>query len=184
MIQIVWDGDPNDNNQQVDVNESSFLLSVDGTHCRVQEPRSRPNKNWYSHKHHKPCVAYEIGIHLFQSRIVWVNGSFEAGDSDLNIFRKPDGLREKIPANNLVIGDKGYLGDNIISTPNRLDNIHVKQFKKRARARHEDVNGRIKTFAILSERFRHAIPNHKIVFEAVCVITQYNMENGHPLFEI
>ena len=115
---------------------------------------------------------------------MWVNGSFEAGDSDLNIFRKPDGLREKIPANNLVIGDKGYLGDNIISTPNRLDNIHVKQFKKRARARHEDVNGRIKTFAILSERFRHAIPNHKIVFEAVCVITQYNMENGHPLFEI
>jgi hypothetical protein len=29
-----------------------------------------------------------------------------------------------------------------------------------------------------------SIPNHKIVFEAVCVITQYNMENGHPPFEI
>jgi hypothetical protein len=76
--QIVWHGVPNDDNQQVGVNDTSFLLSVDGTHCRVQEPHSRPNKNWFSHKHHKPCVAYEIGVHLFESRIVWVNGSFEA----------------------------------------------------------------------------------------------------------
>jgi hypothetical protein len=38
--------------------------------------------------------------------------------------------------------------------------------------------------SILSERFRHSIQYHKIVFEAECVITQYNMENGHPLFEI
>jgi hypothetical protein len=58
----------------------------------------------------------------------------------------------------------------------------------RARARHESFNKRIKQFKVLSECFRHAkganFKKHKIVFETICVIVQYEMENGHPLFDV
>jgi DDE superfamily endonuclease len=151
-LQIVWVNDINgviNNNQHIGV--ASWLLSVDGTHCRVREPRSQPDKNWYSHKHQKPCVAYELGVHLTESKLVWINGPFKAGDSDLVIFRKPDGLKSKIPDNKLVIGDKGYCGEGVVSTPNPRDNAEVNQCKRRARARHETFNGKIKNFSILSE---------------------------------
>jgi DDE superfamily endonuclease len=181
-LQIVWQNNVNADNPQVGV--AMWLLSVDGTHCRVREPRSIPDKDWYLHKYHKPGVAYEIGIHLFESKVVWMNGPFKAGETDCVIFQKPDGLKSKIQGNNLLIGDKGYSGEPTVSTPNRFDTEQVKNFKKRARARHEDFNGRIKNFAVLSKRFRHPIDNHRIVFEEICVIVQYTMENGNPLFEI
>ena len=162
----------------------SWLLTVDGTHCRIQEPRSVPHKNWYSHKHQKPCVAYEIAVHLFESKIVSISGPHQGGHSDLVIFRKEDGLKSKIPDHCTAIGDKGYIGDEKVSINNRYDSEAVKQFKKHARAGHEALNGRLKEFAILSKRFRHKIDKHKIAFEAVCVIVQYSMENGKPLFEV
>lgn len=177
----MWNGIENANNQ---IGVASWLLSVDGTHCRIQEPRSVPDKDWYSSKHNKPCVSYELGVHLFESRLVWMNGPFKAGETDLVIFRKPNGLKDHIPDQNLVIGDKGYAGEEVVSTPNRYDAEVVALFKKRARARHEGFNCRIKNFAVLSERYRHAIHTHKIVFEAVCVICQYSMQNGQPLFDI
>jgi DDE superfamily endonuclease len=142
----------------------------------------RSLKNWYSHKHHKPCVAYEIAVHLQSSRIVWVSGPHFAGETDLVIFRKEGGLKDRIPDGFKIIGDKGYVrGEEIVSVNNRLDSVPVKIFKRLARARHEDVNGRLKRFDILSDRFRHNVTKHKIAFEAVCVLVQYNFENGHPL---
>jgi hypothetical protein len=67
---------------------------------------------------------------------------------------------------------------------NSLDSEPVKWFKKIARARHEDVNSRLKRFKILSEQFRHTAAKHKIAFEAVCILVQYSLENGHPLHSI
>ena len=110
---------------------ASWLLSVDGTHCRIQEPRGVPDKDWYSYKLHKPCVAYEIGVDLFESKIVWVSGPHKAGETDLVIFRKPDGgLKTRIPNDCFIIGDKGYAGDEKVSINNRQDSDEVKKFKK------------------------------------------------------
>ena len=50
-----------------------------------------------------------------------------------------------------------------------------------AQARHESFNGRIKVFGILDTRFHHGVQKHKAVFEAACVIVQYDMETGRPL---
>jgi DDE superfamily endonuclease len=180
----VWQDVVNeDNNQQVGV--ASWILSVDGTHCRISEPRSQPDKRWYSHKYHKPGVAYELGVNLFENKLVWMNGPFKAGESDIVIFRKQDGLKTKLAPGQLAIGDKGYAGDVSVSIPNNdFDDPEINAFKRRARARHESFNARIKTFAVLSERFRHSVEKHKSVFEAVCVITQYSLENGSPLFDV
>jgi hypothetical protein len=84
-----------------------------------------------------------------------------------------------------AIGDGGYTGEpNHIAVRNKLDTPEVMDFKKRARACHETFNERIKAFNVLDTRFRHCHTKHKLVFEAVCVLTQYDIENGHPLFDL
>jgi hypothetical protein len=98
--------------------------------------------------------------------------------------RKPDGLKSKIPAGKRVIGDEGYKGGLQISTRNAQDTRAVKILKNRAKARQDTFNKRIKIFKILDERFRHSVKKHKAAFEAVCVLVQYEMENGHSLFTI
>jgi hypothetical protein len=88
------------------------------------------------------------------------------------------------PVGKLVLGDKGYRGEpEIISTPNSHDPVKPREFISRARARHETFNGCVKKFRCLSERFHHhSDENHKIVFEAVCVICKYQLETDSSLF--
>jgi hypothetical protein len=50
------------------------------------------------------------------------------------------------------------------------DSVHVKDDRK---GRHETFNSRLKAFKILSTQFK-----------AVCVILQFDVENGHPLFAV
>jgi hypothetical protein len=88
-----------------------------------------------------------------------------------------------IPAGKKVIADKGYRGENEkISIPNSHDSLEVKDFKKRARARHETINKRLKDFKILSERYRHGVDTHDVAFDAVCVLVQNDLKYS-PLFE-
>lgn len=169
------------------VDERNFIVTVDGTHCRISEPGTEPGSQYYSHKFNKPAFCYEIAVDVFRGYVVWTNGPFPAGNSDLQIYRMPEGLKSKIPENKRVIADNGYRGEEQISIPNNQDDDLVKAFKSRARARHETVNGRIKEFKILDERFRQTqdvIEKHKTAFEAVITLVQYDIENGRPLFTV
>jgi hypothetical protein len=113
-----------------------------------------------------------------------LNGPFRAGKGDLDTFQN-HGLKDKIPAGKKAIADKGYIGESEkVSFANSHDSDEIRNFKGRARARHEGFNGRIKNFKCLDERFRHGIPKFKICFEAVCVICVYQMDNGSPLYDV
>jgi hypothetical protein len=63
-----------------------------------------------------------------------------------------------------------------------MDNQVLANFKSRARRRHETLNGRLKFFASLNKTFCHSLNNQVHTFEAVCVIVQYQMDNGGQLF--
>jgi hypothetical protein len=164
-----------------------FLITVDGVHCHINEPTHPVLKQdpvFYSHKSNRAGLNYELGMSVYDNKLVWMNGPFPAGRHDINIFRT-EGLKDKIPAGKLVIGDNGYHGEpNIISTPNSHDPPEVRQLKSRALSRHETFNGRIKNFACVRERFRHRKEYHKIVFEAVCVICQYQIEHEGSIFSV
>jgi hypothetical protein len=130
-------------------------------------------------------LTYELGISIYSNQLVWVNGPFPAGVPDISVFRKEGGLKSQIPHGKKIIADEGYPGeDQIISLRNPFDSIATKTLKKRAKARHETFNGRLKSFRILDERFRQRVPKHKAVFEACCVLVQYELEHGHPLFDV
>jgi hypothetical protein len=135
-------------------------------------------------------LAYELGIAIRSAKLVWINGNFPAGQNDIIVYRKPNGLKSKIPANKRVIGDEGHKGEpEQISIRNPFDSLAIRELKHRAIAWHKTFNARIKCFQILDQRFRHGntptktvLKNHKAVFEAVCVVVQFEMENGHPIF--
>lgn len=163
------------------------MISIDGTHCPIEEPGKEPDKKWYSHKLNAPGVAYEIAVSLATEQIVWINGPFQAGESDLSIFRMDDGLQAQMSLHTrmMAVADNGYQNEVQISTPNNLDDEATKIFKRRARARHEAVNGMLKRFDILNTRFRHSVQKHQDVFEAVCVLVQYKMDfNNGSLFQV
>ena len=160
------------------------MITVDGIDCSIYEPHRIPSTEWYSHKFNGPGLTYELGIAIYHNLLVWIRGPHRSGKgTDLTRFQEPNGLKSKIPAGKKVIADEIYK-DPVCSLRNRLDTPEVKKLKRRARARHENFNGRLKNFKVLAERFRHGHAKHKSIFEAVCVITQYEIENGHPLFEV
>ena len=93
------------------------------------------------------------------------------------------GLADVVPDGKLCVGDKGYSSIDFFSTRNSLDCPAVKTFKKRALARHETFNKRLKDFNCLSDRFRHGKKKFIRAFRACVVITQINMDLGAPLFD-
>jgi hypothetical protein len=105
--------------------------------------------------------------------------------------RDQEALFFKIPEGKLAVGDSGYKGEpeKIVCT----DEDHhpaLKKFMGRAKNRQESLHTRLRSFAILSDRFHHGTGTQQRMdlqqacVEAVCVIVQYDIENDHPLFEI
>lgn len=169
-------------------NEDVWVITVDGTHCWIEEPQHpewSQDSRYYSHKYGKAGVDYELGIALPVSLLVWMNGPYPAGESDLRVFKRY-GLKQKLTAENKrAIADGGYQGyPKLLSTPNSQDSKEVKKFKSRALKRHETFNGMTKRFECLSGCFRHGIDRFATMFEAICVICQFQLEHGHPLYDI
>jgi hypothetical protein len=179
VCQIVW---PVGN-----ANLAMIFATVDGVHCKTQEVGGF-NPQYFSHKFKSAGLAYEIVIDIYSQRILWINGPFPAGThNDLKMFR--DRLQEMIPPGHKLLGDKLYRVAKIsdkVATRNEDDDDEVKRLKRRALARHETVNGRLKNFAILRDFRVHKnkLSKHRDAFEACCVITQYNIEIRCPLMDV
>ena len=165
-----------------------WIITVDGTHCWIEEPMHpdwSQDKSFYSHKYNKAGVNYELGIAITTSRLVWMNGPFPAGKSDNKILRQK-GLKEKLKSIlKKAMGDKGYNGHPAeCSTFNAHDTRNVKKFKSRALKHHENFNNMTKRFDCLAGRFRHGVDKFATCFESVCVICQYQLEDDQPLFDV
>ena len=67
--------------------QEKFIISVDGVHCRICEPRNDPSARWYSKKFNKAAFSYEIAIAIFRNQVCWINGPFPAGTPDISTKR-------------------------------------------------------------------------------------------------
>lgn len=142
------------------------------------------NPKWYSHKCKGPGVRYEIAVCIQTGDIVWTNGPFPCGRwPDKKIFNH--GLIHELDDDEMVEGDKGYVGSPFhCRTPHDYQSKADKRAKKKARARHETVNRRLKQFGCLGNRYRHSRSKHKCFFRAAAVCVQLTFEHGHPLFQV
>ena len=166
-----------------------FPLTVDGVACRtfeIKHPDQPKAKEYSCHKFGKKAgLTYELGIAAIGDQLSWIAGPFPGGCPDSKIF-KESGLQQILVDNDAeAIADKGYKGLDGISITTRYDMDFVKEYKRRLRGRHESFNGHIKKFEILNQAFRHKkdrLQKHQTVFEAICIICQYEMENGFAIF--
>ena len=92
-------------------------------HCRTYEPWHpffSKNPAYYSEKFNAAGLTYELGVAIFESRLVWLRGPKPASNHDITVFQQE--LIDKIPDGKHVVSDKGYWGEpNTISTPNAHD---------------------------------------------------------------
>jgi hypothetical protein len=183
---IVWDDTMDDPTSQI------YIVTVDGTDFKVWEkkhPTLPYDKAQFSHKLNHGALKYEIAVDVYRSKVVWINGPHRGGKHDKVIFHE-GGLNRKIRPGKVAITDRVYgaadhPGNNAkLALPNPMDDQELANFKARARCRHETFNGRLKFFEALSQTFHHSLKNHVHVFEAICVIVQYQMDNGGELFQV
>lgn len=163
-----------------------IIFSVDGVDFKIWElknPRFNRDPAWCSNKFKAAGVRYEIALSIHSSKIIWLNGPFKCGSNpDRNIFRA--NLIHNIPRGKKGVADRGYEGCELqlclptAKAPKRLQN-----FMSRVRCRQETFNSRLKNFSSMSETWTHGIEKHQIAFEVVCVIVQYQMDNGSALFD-
>ncbi len=166
---------------------------VDGLHTSSYEPRTHPeypfDKEMKSHKFNKAGFAWEIVLDM-SGRPIWVNGPFKAGKNDAKIFNE-EGLKDKIPEGKALLADLGYQGVEKTITANPYETYAAKAFKRKHRARIEHYNGRLKSFGILNQTFRHKggprggsrFEKQKLVMQAVNVIVCTALNHGFPLYE-
>jgi len=160
---------------------------VDGVNCHTRESRKiLRTAKVYSHKFHGPGIAYEVGIAIYEDRVLWIKGPFYPSTHDKTMFESEGGPPD-MPEGKRGIADFAYQSLKEWITVHR--DGHSKEmtnFINRVRARHESFYNRLKTFGILSNTFRGSWDkreDHQIFFEGCAVLVQYDMENGHPLME-
>jgi len=160
-----------------------FIASVDGVHCRIKEPGGFDSR-YNSHKVGKACLNYEVACAIREPKIVHFCGpTFQQNDG--TVSQRPDGIQSKVPAGKKIVTDKLYNGyGSCFVTPNPRDPKPLRKFKDRCRARQESVNMRLKRYEILAGVYRHKRAYHTVIFRAVCVIVQYEMELGEPIFDV
>jgi hypothetical protein len=100
-----------------------ILASVDGVHCEIQEPRKVPDKKWFSHKSNGPALTYQVVLALRENTVLQIAGPYPAGEPDIIVFRKADGILRHIPPGKRIIADRGYNGEEgreFLSVPSHL----------------------------------------------------------------
>ena len=66
--------------------QECFMLSVDGVHCQFYKPHTQRGSGWCSKKSNKAGLTCEIGVAMHHNKIVWINGPFLAGQSNIKAF--------------------------------------------------------------------------------------------------
>jgi hypothetical protein len=98
-------------------------------------------------------------------------------------FNVPDGVK--------LVGDSAYKGQtDKVTTTMDGHSAETKRLFARIKSMNETCNGRFKNFKVVRESFRHGsgtndkLKKIKLAFEAAAVLVEYDIENGHPLFEV
>ena len=169
-----------------------WILGVDCIDFPIEEiehPTLSQNPDLYSFKLNGAGLRYELGIDLFYSNLIWMNGPFLPGTINDNGIFAEHGLKQKLKSiGKKALADKIYNGHpDECSTFNAVDSEVVSKFKARVQMRHEQFNGMVKEFGCMDTKFRHKpnkVEKHKMCFEATAVLCQYRMEHGEPLFDL
>jgi len=176
LLQIRWE------NRLVRDTGERCLVTIDGVDFQIPEPTPWSRK-WWSHKFNGPGLRYEIAVCIKTGWIVAYNGPFQCGPwLDIKIFRSQ--LKQLLLPGEKVLADRGYRGDSRVCHPDTAEDDQHASAMNSARARHETINGRLKTWKSMKQVFRHSRVKHHLIFRAVLVIEQIKIQNGQTPFQV
>lgn len=64
-----------------------FQYSCDGQNYNTYEFRMSPSSKWYNHKSHSSGVKYLYACHLYESRLVYMEGPVPCGVNDISMYK-------------------------------------------------------------------------------------------------
>ncbi|CAF1337255.1 unnamed protein product [Rotaria sordida] len=152
--------------------EQNHKLIVDSTVIAIPEPYDSEQRKAYYHAKSPTNYAIKGSVH------------------DITVLRD-SGLLEHVEDSVQIIDDKGYIGEEYVVTPRKKPHGREltdedKNFNRdinSARAAIENINQRLKTYAILGSIYRGAIDDfHKItkIVQVVSALCNMNL-NKHPI---
>ena len=195
-LQIIWKNRYKDQVTVVDgrtYTRKKCKITVDGSDCRVEEPKrcefiilklKKEGKDphpydprFKSHKFGKAALRYEVGVCIRTGDIVWINGPFPAGEwTDLKIYKA--GLKGMLDDGEWVETDNGYPGEITCRMKKQFVSEVDRKAKSTALSRHENINSLLKGFNCLKQMFCHELKLHGACFAACAAITQMAFDAG------
>ncbi|CAF1469936.1 unnamed protein product [Rotaria sordida] len=171
--------------------EEHHKLIVDSTSIGVPQPDD--SQQCKAHFHWKSATNYAFKVQIacdFNHQIVHVSECYRGSIHDITILRESS-LLEHVNDSVQIIVDKGYVDEDYVVTPRKKPHGREltdedKDFNRvinSARAAAENVNQRLKTYAILGGVYRGAIDDFdKItkIAQIVCALCNLNLSK-HPI---
>ena len=179
--QILWE------NRLIGDLGTAAKTSFDGVHFKTKEPRPDGSfwNGHYSHKFKSAGLSYLVGLSIQTGHIVWVDGPWRAAVCDCKCFRR-SGVMNYLEEGEKCEGDSHYQRNlkSIFIQRQSSDPVARRQADV-VQARHEVINKLMRQFRVLShDHFRHSVDRHSTAFRAAAVVTQLNIESGHPMFQV
>jgi hypothetical protein len=171
--------------------EEYHKLIVDSTFIAIPQPNDSTERKAYYHVKSPTNYALKVQIACdFSHRIVHVSECYKGSVHDITILRE-SGLLEHLNDSVQIIADKGYIGEEYVVTSRKKPHGRElaeedKDFNRTinsARAAIEDINQRLKTYAILGGVYRGDIDDHHKVTkiaQVVSALCNLNL-NKHPI---
>ncbi|CAF2694064.1 unnamed protein product [Rotaria sp. Silwood2] len=156
--------------------EEHHKLIVDSTSIAVPQPEDSQQRKTYFHSKSATNYAFKIQTACdFNHRIVHVSECHLGSVHDITILRE-SGLLEHVNDSVQIIADKAYIGEEYVITPKKKPQrgkltSEEKSFNydiNSARAAIENINQRIKTYAIIGSIYRETIDD----FDKIIKISQ------------
>ncbi len=171
--------------------EQYHKLIVDSTCIAIYQPEDPEERKTYYHGKNPTNYAFKLQIACdFRHRIVHVSECYKGSVHDINILRE-SGLLEYVEENVQIIADKGYIGEPYVVTPKKKPRggeltAEDKDFNRTissARAAIENINQRMKQYAILGHVYRGSHDDfNKItkIARVVSALCNLNLDK-HPI---
>lgn len=155
-------------------------MSADRTDVPIQEitPFSL---RWYSHNLHRADLSNEVGVSIYSGQIASVNGSCR-----LEVFKGLGAfcrnIHEFLTNNGSICADDGYGNQNCLRR-SHLKEPH-KSYNFGIVSRLKKVNGILKRFLGLRQRFRQDFLEYKTCILAAACLCALIIFHEQPLLEL
>jgi hypothetical protein len=142
--------------------EQQHKLIVDSTCIAIHQPEDSEQRRTYYYAKSPTNYAFKVQVACdFHHRIVHVSKCHRGSVHDITILRE-SGLLEHTQEDVQIIGDKAYIGERYVVTPKKkprggeftAEDKDYNRSISSARAAIENINQRLKKYAILGSIYR------------------------------